>query len=302
MKYIYYESVRGNFGDDLNPWLWKQFFGENNENDSIAFLGIGSILHNDIPLIQSLQKNQKKIVFGSGVRPSYNNFKVDDTWDIRFLRGPLSSATLKNKFKYIADAAYAMRLTTGFNASVNTPKKHEVGLMPYFKSMDYFDWKSICSELGFHFISPHSELGVQHTIDEIASCKVLITEAMHGAIVADILRVPWNRYVLSTPFTEGSMVSEFKWMDWLHSVQLGNIDTTFIKFYRKSFLNEYILKFSSSVINAEFLIKNVVKKEILKSLSAINNFFLSDDNIVKEIDDEIGNEIQILKNELAVNK
>jgi hypothetical protein len=298
MRYLYYKSDRGNFGDDLNPWLWSKFFGENNVDDNNVLLGIGSILHNDIELIKSLKSNQRKIVFGAGVRPSYTHFKTDKTWDIRFLRGPLSAGTFGNKYKYIADAAYAMRLTENFNELKNQDKKHEIGLMPYFKSMQYFDWEGICKLLGFKFISPYSENGVEQTVKEIASCKVLITEAMHGAIVADILRVPWSRYVLSTPFTEGPMVSEFKWADWLHSINLGNIDVTFINFYKKTRLNSYILKATRNFVNAEFLVKSIVKKDLVETLKSINNFYLSDDKMVNNIDLKISEEISLLKNEI----
>jgi hypothetical protein len=300
MKYLYYKSDKGNFGDDLNPWLWSKFFGEDDEDGNDVLLGIGSILHNDIDLIKSLKSNHRKIVFGAGVRPSYTHFKIDKTWDIRFLRGPLSAGTFGNKYKYIADAAYAIRLTNGFDSIINITKKHKVGLMPYYRSMDYYNWQSICDELGYHFISPYSENGVEETLREIASCDTLVTEAMHGAIAADILRVPWSRYVLSTPFTEGQMVSEFKWNDWLHSIRIADFDTTFIKFYRKSALNKYILKFTRDTINTEFLIKSIVKKDLLKTLLSITKFYLSDDNIISEIDEKFKNEIEAIQKDQAL--
>ncbi|MEO7045997.1 MAG: hypothetical protein ABI091_11870, partial [Ferruginibacter sp.] len=102
MRYLYFKSEKGNFGDDLNPWLWRQFFGENNENDLNVLLGIGSILFNDFSLIKSLKPEHNKIVFGAGIRPNFKHFKIDETWDIKFLRGPLSSSSTNNKYKFIA--------------------------------------------------------------------------------------------------------------------------------------------------------------------------------------------------------
>ena len=80
----------------------------------------------------------------------------------------------------------------------------------------------------------NSERGIDYTLKEILASKYIITEAMHGAIIADIYRIPWSRFVLSTLFTEGAMVSEYKWMDWLYSVGIYNIETTEISFYRKT--------------------------------------------------------------------
>jgi succinoglycan biosynthesis protein ExoV len=74
MKVIYYQDPLGNFGDELNRWLWPQIFGraitgfghhgvetraENNAED-LLFYGIGTILDDRIP------EQPEKIIFGSG--------------------------------------------------------------------------------------------------------------------------------------------------------------------------------------------------------------------------------------------
>lgn len=241
MEYIYYKDPKGNFGDDLNGWLWPSIFGNQSIDNDAAFFGIGSILFNENKLITDL-RGRKKIVFGTGIRPTFDVFKYDGDWDIKFLRGPLSSFHLDNKFEYITDAAYTLRFIDNFDLLKNTEKKYKVSVMPYFRSAYLFDWKKICDDLGFHYISPLNENGTEYTLKEIASSKYLITEAMHGAIVADILRVPWSRFVLSTPVTEGSMISEFKWMDWLHSINIGRYNSIYINFHRKTFINSSIKK------------------------------------------------------------
>ncbi len=297
MKYIYYKDPKGNFGDDLNGWLWPQFFGEESLDNDDAFLGIGSILFNDNQLITDL-KGRKKIVFGTGVRPAYESFKYDDNWDIKFLRGPLSSYSLNSEYEYITDAAYALRFIENFDSLKNLEKKYEISVMPYFRSIPFFDWQLICDSLGYHYISPLSENGVEFTLKEIASSKYLITEAMHGAILADVLRVPWNRYILSTPVTEGSMVSEFKWMDWLYSVGLTNVNATFIKFNRKTFLNPWIKKISGNILDVDFFVKKVVVTEILSKLASIDLYYLSKDSIIDGIDEKLNAKIIDFKREL----
>ena len=213
MNILYYKSREGNFGDDLNPWLWSKLFEKQLQNqDDNYFLGIGSILHSGNMDLKNII-NQKKIVFGTGIRPSHTHekFYIDKTWDIKFLRGPLSSSRLGNKHEFISDAAYAIRQLESFPDLKNIDKKYEISLMPYFHSMKYFNWEKIASKLGYNLISPYSEKGVEHTLREIAASKYLICEAMHGAILADIMRVPWHRFVLTTPYTEGERVSDFKY-------------------------------------------------------------------------------------------
>lgn len=305
MKYLYYKSKKGNFGDDLNGWLWPKLFTKIPELDNVHFLGIGSILYSENPFLNNINK-YKKIVFGSGVRPSpkYTKFKTDQTWDIKFLRGPLSAKALDNKYNYITDAAYALRQLPDFENLIKCEKRYEVSLMPYFHSEDYFDWKKICQQLGVHYISPHSENGVEFTISEIASSKKLITEAMHGAIVADLLRVPWHRFILTTPFTEGSMVSEFKWNDWLQSVEINNPDVTYIPFYSKTKLQksysrtalyQKLNRFFNFSTSTQLLFKTKVKNELLRKLSEELSYFLSEDKVIEHIDRKMEHEIELFK-------
>jgi len=295
MEYLYFKSKHGNFGDDLNPWLWPQLFEGINTGTTDVFLGIGSILHAENAVFNTLE-GRKKIVFGTGIRPSslYTNLKMDESWDVKFLRGPLSATALQKKYEYITDAAYALRQLPDFDKVISQEKKYDVSLMPYFHSVDYFDWEQICKELGYHYISPFSENGVEETLNEIAASKVLITEAMHGAIIADILRVPWHRFILTTPYTEGAMVSEFKWSDWLQSVGIYHPEVTFINFYKKTRIHGWLKNLSSKVVSTEFLLTAKVKEDILAKLAGGKLTYLSDDLVIKEIDEKIAGKVQEL--------
>jgi succinoglycan biosynthesis protein ExoV len=102
MKLYYYKDVVGNFGDDLNSWLWDtllpDFF---DQDDSVRMSGIGTIINTAMP------KTNKWIVFSSGV--GYGNPPAnfgDDSWDILSVRGPLSAKVLGlPQDKYITDGA-----------------------------------------------------------------------------------------------------------------------------------------------------------------------------------------------------
>ncbi|WP_254412299.1 polysaccharide pyruvyl transferase family protein [Dyadobacter diqingensis] len=293
MNYLYYKDKKGNFGDDLNPWLWPKLIEKEKEIDK-HFVGIGTVLFENNSLFTGF-KNEQKIVFGSGVRPSYSQLSFDETWDIRFLRGPMSASFLDGKYKYITDAAYALRQLPDFDKFQSTPKKHEISFIPYFQSLSYLNWKQICADLNINYISPHAELGIDHILTEIASSKLIITEAMHGAIIADIFRIPWHRIVFSTPHNEGGMVSEFKWNDWMQSVGLKNIDVSQVKLYRKPFLHNWIKSISNGMINAEFYLRNVGKSDMINTISSIKNYYLSSDTIVSEVDEKIHDELKLIR-------
>lgn len=295
MSLIYYKSKKGNFGDDLNPWLWPKIFKPFREN--VAFLGIGSILHQENALIKQIDPSAQKVVFGTGIRPTNSVFQIDDTWDVRFLRGPLSTRMLGNKHKYISDAAYALCCLDQYKGLVTNEKKYNVSLMPYYKSCDFFDWSNICKDMGIHYISPLSENGVEHTLNEIASSKVLITEAMHGAILSDALRVPWHRFILSTPHVEGSGVSEFKWMDWLFSIDLNTIKRTNFEMYsRKNFVNKVFNRLGMDNLRLESYDTRQVVERISKKVPSIKDFYLSNDNKMAEIKERFELEITAVGN------
>ncbi|WP_442589267.1 polysaccharide pyruvyl transferase family protein [Pedobacter sp. AW31-3R] len=295
MQYLYFKSAQGNFGDDLNPWLWPQLLNTTSEQARNAdyFIGIGSILHPVSKIIDLKDSISKKIVFGTGVRPctDYRKLVLNDSWDIKFLRGPLSAHSLNNAHEYITDGAYAVRHLETFNDLLKTPKKYKISVMPYFHSVGSLDWRRICQDLGYHYISPFSENGVASTLQEIAASEYVITEAMHGAILADVLRVPWHRITVTTPYNEGPQVSEFKWMDWMYSIGLGHIHATKIKFYRGAVVNHWVQKLTNGMVKVELLRKQRLFKDVSHTLKNIKDYNLSADQVMDEIDNKIGNQI-----------
>jgi len=84
--------------------------------------------------------------------------------------------------------------------------------MPHLQSMPHADWEALCARIGFHCIDPRS--GVERIISELQGTELLLAEAMHGAIVADALRVPW------IPVRMYSRFAEFKWQDWTQSIRV----------------------------------------------------------------------------------
>jgi succinoglycan biosynthesis protein ExoV len=296
MRNIYYKSPIGNFGDDLNEWLWPQIFNIN-EKDNSYFIGIGSILSANF-ISQYELSTGIKTIFGTGVRPSLKppfKFSLDDDWSVQFLRGPLSSKFFNDKYEYISDAAYALKCTSFYDEIINSEKKYEISLMPYFRSLEFFDWEKICNDIGVNYISPCSENGIEFTLKEIALSKKLITEAMHGAIVADILRVPWHKFVLTTYYYESPYIAEFKWSDWLGSVKLNSIENSFIPFYhRKNKITKIIKKLTNNFVSVHFLEKMFLNDFFFEIIDNAK-YYLSSDSVFCEINARFLDKINSVK-------
>jgi succinoglycan biosynthesis protein ExoV len=201
---LYYcRTEEGNFGDELNPWLWSRLAPEVcDERASALFVGIGTILGHRIPA------EPLKMVFGAGcgyTRPPV----IDGRWKFFAVRGPLTAARLGlDPSTAVTDSAVLVRST-----HLPAPKKrYAVSFMPHHKSLAHADWAALCARASLHFLDPRHP--VERVLDEILASDLLLAEAMHGAVVADALRVPW------IPVRMYSQVLEFKWRDWTQSIGL----------------------------------------------------------------------------------
>lgn len=208
MKLFYYSFRKGitNFGDDLNPWLWDRLIpGLLDNNPDSIFVGIGTLLNNYVP------KARHIAVFGSGVGYGKDLPKIGRTWHIYCLRGPLSAQALGvSEDLAVTDGAFLIRKvyqSTGI-------KKYKFSFMPHIEHRisQGQTWKNICESIGFHYIDPGDS--IENVLSEISATEILLAEAMHGAIVADALRVPW------IPICTDGTILPFKWQDWCSSVKL----------------------------------------------------------------------------------
>ena len=201
----YYKAPRQNFGDELNVWLWSRllpnFF---DEDDSTLFLGIGSILFDFFP------RDSKKIVFGSGYGGYTPLPKIDEHWQFYFVRGRLTAGILGiDPTLALGDAAILLRSCI----ELRSQRKYTVSFMPHWESAVNGTWSEVCSAAGMHYIDPCAS--VEQVLNDIMSSELVITEAMHGAIVSDALRVPW------IPIAPIQGEHRMKWFDWASALDLS---------------------------------------------------------------------------------
>ncbi len=199
MELFYYKG--GNFGDELNPWIWEELIPEIfNDDKGTIFLGIGTLINSNVPA------NVEKIVLGTGVgyvKPAV----IDEKWRFYCVRGPLSANSLGlDKSFAITDPAVLLTQV------VTTPviPHHQICYMPHHDSLAQADWADICQKAGLLFLDPTTD--VKELVSKIRGAKLVISEAMHGAIVADAFRVPW------IPVIGYDHILSFKWEDWCQSL------------------------------------------------------------------------------------
>lgn len=206
MKLTYFQGPVPNFGDELNPYIWNrilpaQFLDEDNQE---IFLGIGSIIWDNLP------KTSIKHVMGSGFGGYTSAPNVHDgSWNVVFVRGPRTAALLGlDPAKAICDSAILLR-TLELDRS---PQTDRVAFIPHFHSIPRGFWQEVCEHAGIDFIDPRDPADV--VLSQMSAAKMVITEAMHGAIVADAIRVPW--VAVEPIHSENRM----KWFDWADSLSL----------------------------------------------------------------------------------
>jgi len=296
MSLIYHKTDVGNIGDDLNEWLWSQFFDLPAVRKDITLIGIGSIISGEKLSTPAIQLCKKKIFLGSGIRSVSTLPKIDNTWDLTFLRGPISSLFLSNSLdNYISDGAYALLLSNSYKGILNTPKKHKVSFMPYLRTSSLMPWEKICKRLGINYISPHPTNGIEEKLKEIAESEHLITEAMHGAILADVFRVPWVKLQFASDLFETGSVNETKWQDWSRSIEVKY--STYkshqfphkISFVPKLYVNYMKLYKNSIIKNIEKTIELILKEE---------QYSLSKTNLINTIGQKIDAKIQTISNRI----
>ena len=204
MKLYYYKDPVGNFGDELNPWLWYGLAPELFDDDDAALLvGIGTLINDKAPAAP------RKLVFGSGV--GYGSAPATrNDWHFYCVRGPLSAQMLG------LDPALALSdpavLLTEVMPKTSVERTGMVSFMPHHASLRFADWRGICEQAGIHYIDPSANM--HEVVFQIRQSRLVIAEAMHLAVVADAFRTPW------VPVACYDHILRFKWDDWCQSLGL----------------------------------------------------------------------------------
>ncbi|MEJ5114508.1 hypothetical protein [Erwinia billingiae] len=206
MKVYYFKVAAGNFGDDLNGWLWNELHpGLFDENEDVRFAGIGTILSSSMP------QAGRWVVFSSGV--GYGRLPYDfggAGWDIMCVRGPLTARILGlPKEKAITDGAALLASLDEFKPLPESERSGTI-FIPHHDALHTGMWQQACELAGIEFVNPQNES--KYVINKIRGAKLVLADAMHAAIIADAMRVPW------VPLITSNQINTFKWLDWTQTI------------------------------------------------------------------------------------
>src|SRR4029077_10966294 len=124
-------------------------------------------------------------------------------WMISWVRGPRTASRLGLPAACgLGDPAMLLPCA-GAWAGV---RGKSIGFMPHFESMARGAWDRAAAAAGIALIDPRDDPAM--VIAAIRRCNLLLSEALHGAIVADALRVPW---IAVRPLAH---IHRAKWHDW----------------------------------------------------------------------------------------
>ena len=200
-----WRGAEPNFGDELNGLLWPRLLPDFfDQNPDTRFLGIGSILDG------RHHRTVTKLVAGSGYGGYEPPTALDESWVVHWVRGPRTARLL----------GLAPELGIGDPGSLVphaglTPSREDrhIGFMPHFESAIRGAWREVSARAGVTLIDPRDD--PLTVIAAIGKCRVLMSEALHGIIVADALRVPW---IAIRPLDS---IHRPKWADWAESLDLA---------------------------------------------------------------------------------
>lgn len=205
MRLYVWRGAARNFGDELNTVVWPRLLpGLLDPHGPVLLLGIGSVLdarHGQIG---------RKIVAGAGYGGYERPASLDRSWHVYWVRGPRTARRLGLPERFgLGDPACLLPLV---HTPIPTSGPRDVGFMPHFESLSRGAWAAAAAAAGVRLIDPRGDPAA--ICDAIARCRVLLSEALHGVIVADALRVPWVALRPVAP------IHRMKWLDWADTMAL----------------------------------------------------------------------------------
>ncbi len=208
MRLYYFKEPPGNFGDDMNAWLWPRLVPDMPRGDDGTRLsGIGTIINARMP------QAQRWIVFGSGA--GYGRPPVGfggPGWHVIAVRGPLTAHVLGVPATLaITDGALLLSLLPEWQPA-GGDERHGTVFVPHHYSARDGRWREVAERAGVEYLDPRGES--RAVMQRIRTAKLVLADAMHAAIVADAMRVPW------VPLSTSNRINTFKWLDWTMSMDV----------------------------------------------------------------------------------
>jgi succinoglycan biosynthesis protein ExoV len=271
VRLYYHKCPEPNFGDEINAWFWEKLFSQPlpNKKEEL-FVGIGTLLNDKLP-------DEKLVhIFGSGAGYGDKVIKTKNSWKVHCVRGPLTAKAIGvDKSLAIVDPAVLLPLIH----PLEEKKTIDVAFMPHI-GIDSSAYRTLIESMGITYLSPTEDPVT--LLKKISQTKKLITSAMHGAIIADAYRVPWNAIVTSPE------ILPFKWLDWCATLNLEYSPTKVPSFWE--FNNRNLIDFAKKQL------KSIKIKSQIRTIANSDNFRLSQDHILESRQAQLLDKVEEFKN------
>ncbi|MCG5495336.1 polysaccharide pyruvyl transferase family protein [Ectothiorhodospira variabilis] len=267
--YLYCYRKLPNFGDDLNAYLWPRFIDaalSPEPGSEEVFVGIGTILNERLPKTGTLH------IFGSGLGYGSVTKEMMENWRVHFVRGPLTAQALGLDIRLgISDPAILMHRTENLNHS----KDIACAFMPHH-GIHSERLRQLCEQANVFYIDPEADC--ETVIRQLLRSERLICSAMHGAIAAEALRIPW------LPVATHPQMLFSKWEDWAAAMEMQ------IRFQTlPTIWPEADPSFKGRLVSRA---KTAAFRRKLKTLASSSRFQLGPDWILKERLERIESKVQ----------
>lgn len=195
--------VNPNFGDDLSPWLFEKLIGmeiQQNIGKIASYIAVGSIIK---------RVRNQSIVWGTGSFGNEKPYMFNRNAEYLAVRGPLTRSRLIDRDIECPRIYGDPALLTPMVYYPAIEKKYEIGLVLRWSETEWLG-KSVGPGVKLIDLGTRN---VEDVLDQILSCKYIITSSLHGLIIADAYGIP-NAW-LSSNSPAGF---EFKFYDYFLSV------------------------------------------------------------------------------------
>jgi|SRR5690554_282133 len=298
VNYMFWHTTKDkfNFGDDINPYIINKLTNKEvkkvmvfNNQKSIAFnflkilngiikgyyntsifteyirslihpnyiVGIGSILQNNF--------SKKARIWGSGIISAESNVSESEFYAVRGKKTAERLKKLGYNFKgKIGDPALLLPLI--YNPNIQ--RSNKIGVIPHV--IHFEATKKHLKNNDEFIIIDLSDTNIEQTINQIKSCKYIISSSLHGLIVSHAYNTPSLHILL-----EGGLAGDgIKFLDYYSSVKIEEYKP--INFSDANLLNTANIKDAFEKNGKYSIPKDNVINKIQKDLLSAAPFELSD--------------------------
>lgn len=179
------ELKKKNWGDEINFFFLSKLFGKElvdyvgTKNENYCFIG---------SIIGDRYINENTVIWGTGTQ--YKTKMHKKPKKVCAVRGPLTRKYLLENNIDCPEIYGDPSLLLPYYYYPELPKKYEIGFIPHWSSLDSPIVKKLEKDKNIHLIRLSGYNNWLDIINEIVSCKYIVSESLHGLIMAEAYGIP----------------------------------------------------------------------------------------------------------------